>query len=97
MITDVHRPRLLPYAAILAPPSKAGDVTRQNALTADIRARNRASAANELSRHVRVVCHAHDIGQIQPTAQGGQQLTVTTPEPSTMQMLLVSSETSMPT
>ena len=38
MITDVHRPRLLPYAAILAPPSKAGNVTRQNALTADIRA-----------------------------------------------------------
>ena len=35
MITDVHRPRLLPYAATLAPLSKAGDVARQLLLTAD--------------------------------------------------------------
>jgi hypothetical protein len=38
MITDVHWPRLLPYAASMLPPSNAGDVARQNALTADIRA-----------------------------------------------------------
>ena len=38
MITDVLQPRLLPYAASLLPPSNAGDVARQNALTADIRA-----------------------------------------------------------
>ena len=38
MITDVHWPRLLPYAASLLPPSNAGDVARQDALTADIRA-----------------------------------------------------------
>jgi hypothetical protein len=38
MITDVHWPRLLPYAASMLPPLNAGDVARQNALTADIRA-----------------------------------------------------------
>ena len=38
MITDVHWPRLLPYAASMIPPSNAGDVARQNTLTADIRA-----------------------------------------------------------
>ena len=38
MITDVHWPRLLPYATSMFPPSNAGDVARQNALTADIRA-----------------------------------------------------------
>jgi hypothetical protein len=38
MITDVHWPRLLPYATSMLPPSNAGDVARQNALTADIRA-----------------------------------------------------------
>jgi hypothetical protein len=36
MITDVLQPRLLPYAASMLPPSNAGDVARQNALTADI-------------------------------------------------------------
>jgi DNA replication protein DnaC len=41
MITDVHRSRLLPYAATMAPLSTAGDVARQNALTADIRALHR--------------------------------------------------------
>ena len=38
MITDVHWPRLLPYAASMIPPLNAGNVARQNALTADIRA-----------------------------------------------------------
>ena len=38
MITDVHWPRFHPYAASMIPPSNAGDVARQNALTADIRA-----------------------------------------------------------
>ena len=38
MITDVLQPRLLPYAASTIPPSNAGNVARQNALTADIRA-----------------------------------------------------------
>ena len=37
MITDVLQPRLLPYAASTIPPSNAGNVARQNALTADIR------------------------------------------------------------
>jgi hypothetical protein len=43
MITDVHRSRLLPYAATMAPLSTAGDVARQNALTADIRALHQAN------------------------------------------------------
>ena len=47
MITDVHWPRLLPYATSMLPPSNAGDVARQNALTADIRACPRKREPNE--------------------------------------------------
>jgi hypothetical protein len=38
MITDVLQPRLLPYAAAMLPLSNAGDVARQDTLTANIRA-----------------------------------------------------------
>jgi hypothetical protein len=50
MITDVHRPRLLAYAATLAPLSKAGDVARQLLLTADIRGRP-AKPSNATQQH----------------------------------------------
>ncbi|WP_369596544.1 tellurite resistance TerB family protein [Belnapia rosea] len=62
MITDVHRPRLLPYAAIIVPRPKAGDVARQNALAADIRERgdvdDRAAA---LAEHPAATSHAQDL------------------------------------
>jgi hypothetical protein len=38
MITDAHRSRLLPYAALMYPSSKAGNVVLQVTLAADIRA-----------------------------------------------------------
>jgi hypothetical protein len=41
-------------------------------MTANLKGLNPSLTAYELSHHVRVVCHAHDIGQTQPSAQGGQ-------------------------
>src|ERR671913_433337 len=71
MITDVHRPRLLPYAASMAPLSKAGDVARQMLLTADIR------AACEWCGWRRVVRHVHDIDDAPWSSQGVDRLSLT--------------------
>ena len=65
MITDVHWPRLLPYAASMLPPSHAGDVARQNALTADIR----ALRGIRLVTAATIMVEAGDLGRFESARQ----------------------------